>query len=382
MIKTYNIHLVILLVALTGNFLVHSQVTNPERYDKRWVTDTSNRIASLTEFQALMPRDGFQVFDNPAFLDKSTGIKSYYEHEPVISVVLNGEAKAYPLNILTYHELANDEVGRVPVLVSYCPLCNSGLVFDRRLKTAESEYLLDFGVSGMLRKSDMVMWDRQTESWWQQISGQSLVGQLAGSELELIPSTIISVKEFFDIYPEGLILSNKTGNKQLESERYGTNVYVGYDSKEEPSKKFYNEELDSRLPAMERVIHIGGDSEYRIYPFSVIRKKGVINDAFHGNRVVIFYKKGVVSVLDKHEINQSKDVGAATVFIPIIDGQHLTFRKKNDQFIDEQTGSLWNIAGQCVSGPLQGEQLMIEPHGQHFAFAWLTFYPDSEIYQE
>ena len=111
-------------------------------------------------------------------------------------------------------------------------------------------------------------------------------------------------------------------------------------------------------------------------------KKGVINDTFKSSNVVLFYKSGTVSVLDEYDISVSKNVGSVTVFNAVVDGQHLTFKKKGKDFIDINTKSKWDITGHCFSGELQGKQLEIEPHSNHFAFAWLAFNPDSEIYKE
>ncbi len=145
---------------------------NPKNLDVDWKTDTSNRIASLEEFTALLVPDGIPPIDKPEFWNVEEAAKIFFEHEPFIVIEIEGEAKAYPLSILTYHEIVNDMLGGVPISVSYCPLCNAAIVFDRRLTFKGTEMLLDFGVSGMLRNSDLVMWDRQTESWWQQFTSR------------------------------------------------------------------------------------------------------------------------------------------------------------------------------------------------------------------
>ncbi|MBL4625017.1 MAG: DUF3179 domain-containing protein [Flavobacteriales bacterium] len=172
---------------------------NSLNINSNWKTDTNNvhsSVESLNEFKALIPRDVIPPIDNPNFWSKKQALDSLFGHEPVIAIEINGEAKGYPLSILMYHEIVNDIVGGVPVTGSYCPLCNAGIVFDRRLKFDDNEYELDFGVSGMLRNSDMVMWDRQTETWWQQFTGEGLVGKLQGALLTQIPSITISVEDF------------------------------------------------------------------------------------------------------------------------------------------------------------------------------------------
>ena len=135
--------------------------------------------------------------------------------EPVINLALNGEHRAYPIQILIWHEIVNDQIGDRPVTVTFCPLCNTSIVFDRRL----SDQTLDFGTTGNLRHSDLVMWDRQTELWWQQITGEAIVGELTGSKLTLLPSAIVSFEAFRRAYPEGQVLSRDTGFNR----KYGEN---------------------------------------------------------------------------------------------------------------------------------------------------------------
>ena len=221
---------------------------NPRKLDLGWRTDTSIHIVPLSEFTALMKPDGIPSIDAPKFWERTRAKEFYFEHEPVIAIEKNGSAKAYPLSVLMYHEIVNDNLGELPILVTYCPLCNAGIVFDRRLTFEGKSNLLDFGVSGMLRKSDLVMWDRQTESWWQQLMGEALVGKLAGAELTFINSQIISVSKFFEAYPKGLILSTETGHTR----EYGTNPYTGYDDPVNKQPRLFQEEVDTRLPAMER----------------------------------------------------------------------------------------------------------------------------------
>jgi len=133
---------------------------------------------------------------------------------------------------------------------------------------------------------------------------------------------------------------------------------------------------------MERVVDIRSLGEFKIYPFSIAAEKGVINDEFNGKNVVLFYQSGVVSVLDKKEISESKDIGTVTVFNSLLDGEVLKFKKVDDKFIDTKTSSVWDITGRCIEGKLKGKQLEIEPHGNHFAFAWLAFHPDTKIFGE
>ncbi|CAN5413914.1 DUF3179 domain-containing protein [soil metagenome] len=357
------------------------QIQTPRNIPYNWKTDTTKRSVELAEITVALPKGAFPKIDYPEFMDKKEGLANFFKHEPVISVEINGEAKAYPLNMLTIHEISNDTLGGIPILPTFCPLCNAGIVYDRRLNFEDKQHELEFVVSGMLRKSDMIMYDKQTETWWQQLMGHAIAGAFNGAELEIIPSLIISVEAFFQRYPNGRILSKKTGNLQVEA-RYGKNYYEDYDDlASSPMEGFFNKEnIDDRLPPMERIVDVHAEGAYKVYPFSKIAEKGVINDTFKSKNIVIFYQSGTVSVLDKKEISQSKDIGAATVFNREVNNQVLTFKKEGNKFKDDQTKSEWDITGKCIAGSLKGSQLRIEPHGNHFAFAWLAFFPDSVIY--
>ncbi len=362
-----------------GIFESYSQSFVRGRFDPRWKTDTLKRVVNLIDFKSLMPRDGFEVFNNPGFILKEEAYNYYFRFEPVIAIEIEGEARAYPLNILTFHEIANDEIQGIPISVTYCPLCNAGIVYDRRYNYGDKDFVFDFAVSGMLRKSDMVMWDKQTETWWQQLTGEGLVGELSGEQLDFFPSVIVSVEEFFDSYPDGKIMLSHL--KDNYGTKYGHNPYSKYDSLGNNGSRFFDEEIDSRLPAMERVVDIENGGKYKIYPFKKIRKKKVINDDFEGKSIVIFYSGETVSILDERDIRESNHIGTATVFSSIVEGKKLMFKRKNGRIIDDITESTWDITGKCTDGELVGKQLVTEVHSNHFAFAWLAFHPDSEIYE-
>ncbi len=359
------------------------QLNNPKNLEFTWKTDTNKTIVDLSELNIVLPPRSFTVLDYPDFIGNSEGMKTFLRNEPVLAISIGNQAKAYPLNMLTIHEIANDTFGSIPIVATYCPLCNSGLVFERTLEFDDKETVLEFEVSGLLRNSDMVMMDRTTESWWQQLMGQAIVGEMAGSNLKIVPSLIISVEEFFKRYPNGQILSKNTGNEKIMA-RYGKNYYENYDSiGNKPWSKFFEaDKLDQRLPAMERIVNIHSGPHFKVYPFSAVEKKGVVNDTFKNKHVVLFHKKGTISVLDSKDLKGSKDIGSVTVFEPVVNGRKLTFYKNGNRFFDHETGSVWDITGRCTEGELKGTQLTIESHSNHFAFAWLAFYPDTEIYQE
>jgi hypothetical protein len=150
-----------------------------------WQTDFSQHSVPLSEFQSGgPPRDGIPPIDNPRYVSPAEADTWLAPDEPVIAVALEQDdehvvARAYPLQILLWHEIVNDTLGETPVTVTFCPLCYTAVAYDRRLEPGGTIY--DFGTTGNLRHSDLVMWDRQTESWWQQFSGEAIVGELTGA---------------------------------------------------------------------------------------------------------------------------------------------------------------------------------------------------------
>ena len=272
-----------------------------------------------------------------------------------------------------WHEIVNDEIQGQPVSITFCPLCYTAIAFDRRLDGK----VLDFGVSGMLRHSDMVMYDRQTETWWQQISGEAIVGDLTGKILKQFPSQIVSFGQFTKAFPKGSVLSRETGFDR----RYGDNPYRGYDDLTKTPFLFRGKP-DQRLKPMEKLVVVEIGSVARGYPHSITREQRVISDRVGTTDVVIFHADGAASALDDGQISNSKDVGSTGVFISQIDGQKLTFAYDKGDFVDDQTKSRWNIFGLASDGKLKGKQLKQIQAGDYFAFAWLIFKPSTQIYKQ
>ncbi len=317
------------------------------------------------------PRDGIPSIDDPQFIGPAEAGEWLADIEPVIALEINGEARAYPLQVMTWHEITNDTVGGVPVAVTFCPLCNSAITFDRRFNGD----VFEFGTSGLLRKSDLVMYDRTTETLWQQFTGEGIIGDLAGEQLDFVPSSLISFADFKAAYPEGEVLSRDTGF----SRRYGENPYMGYDAIGN-SPFLYSGPTDGRLPAMERVVTVPLANADVAYPLSILSEVGVINDTQAGQDMVVFHTPGTSSALGAKSIAAAEDVGATGIFNPNVNGQKLTFKKNGDQIIDEKTGSTWNVVGQATDGPLAGTQLESVVHADHFWFSWAAFKPDTIIY--
>ncbi len=354
--------------------LINSSVSANPFLKSQWLdTDFDNSIIDISEVMSGgPPRDGIPSIDSPQFDTTRQAGKWLDEREPVILVDLNGEVRAYPLQLLIYHEIINDQIGDTPISVTFCPLCNSSVVFDRRLDGR----VLDFGTTGLLRKSDMVMYDRQTDSWWQQIIGKGIVGEYAGVTLTQIPSSIVSFADFAEVNPAAKVVNRKTGY----SRPYGNNPYRGYDNINQTPFLFRGE-LDPRLPPMERVMHIRSDESEKLYPFSRLKQAGVVNDTLGDTQVVLFSREGLLSVLDASSIKKSRSIQAVTAFKRDLDGQLLDFEVRAGEIVDRQTESRWNLLGQAISGELKGQSLSLAQSGIHFAFAWLAFNPDVEIFQ-
>jgi hypothetical protein len=315
------------------------------------------------------PPDGIPPIDDPVFEDITAGDEWLVDGQPVIALAVAGEARAYPLAILTRHEIANDEIAGIPVAVTFCPLCNAAIVFKR---TVDGE-VLRFGVSGNLRHSDLIMWDNKTLSWWQQFTGKAIVGEKTGAQLEMIPAQLVSWRDFKAAFPNGKVLAG--GGRP-----YGQNPYVDYDSSTQPF--LFLGEPDPRLPATERVLgYFSGDTAIA-YPLPVIADKGLIEDTIDGRDVVIFYEPGQLSALDRALIAESKEVGSAGMFAPEVAGRKLTFRYDGGLITDNETGSTWDVFGRAISGELAGAQLEPVLSHTHFWFAWAAFRPDTAVYGE
>lgn len=357
------------------------QIQNPDKLKYNWKTDTSKHEVPLSDLTLTTPRDVIPTLSYPGFIKRTDPLNKYFEYEPVIAIQQNGSAKAYPLSILTMYELANDSFGGQELMITFCPMCHAAIVFNRQVDVNGNKLLLNFGISGILMHNDMVMYDRETETWWEQLMGTAIVGALSGTTLEFMPSMLISVKDYFDRYPNGEILSPE-GIKIAKHHRHKPFHHLEHDSEKMSKTFFLPEKTDPRLPPLEHVVDIHIQDHTTIYPYSAIAAKGVINDAYNGQHFVIFYHGETVSVLDEDKLSKSKHIGSATAFRSNLDGMNLTFKKSGDYFIDEQTGSRWDITGFCREGEKKGKQLWLMPHSNHFAFAYLAFYPESEIYDK
>ncbi len=352
-----------------------AQETPPVARGDSWETDFSKHTVPLSEIKSGgPPKDGIPAIDDPSFVSVDEADGWLEDPEPIATVRRGGETKAYPLRILTWHEIVNDRIGGDPVSVTFCPLCNTTLAFER---TFDGQ-VLDFGTTGRLRKSDLVMYDRQTETWWQQATGEAIVGRYAGRELTFVPSPVLSWETVKERHPDARVLSRDTGYDRP----YGRNPYTGYDRRQGPIARFFSGEPDDRLPAMERVVALHFGDESVAVPYSALEEEKTVRVEVGDREVVVFWAPGTASALDTQSIPEGRDVGSTNVFQPAVDGRTLRFEPEGDgRFRDTETGSVWTITGEAVAGELEGSELEAVAHGNHFWFAWVAFRPETRVFK-
>ena len=346
----------------------------PSGAERQFTTDFSKHTIPYSDIlSGGPPKDGIPAIDNPIFISVDEADQFLDDLEPVIFLKIGEEARAYPLQILTWHEIVNDVVGGNPVTVTFCPLCNTAIAFDRNF----DGQVLDFGTTGRLRFSNLIMYDRQSETWWQQATGEGIAGEYTGQQLTFLPASIIGWGEFKGNFPEGQVLSRETGFQR----DYGRNPYAGYDNINNSPFLFRGPETPGVLPAMARVLTVELNSDAVAYPYEVLQEQGAINDTLAESEIVIFWQPGTASALDASRIAEGQDVGAGVSFSREVDGQILTFSYDGEKITDDQTDSEWDVFGRAVSGELAGTQLEPIVSVNHFWFSWAAFKPETRVYQ-
>lgn len=268
----------------------------PERWRAQWPsTDFSKRAVPFEEIhEGGPPKDGIPAIDAPLFV-ASDGAHALVDRDPVVSLSIDGEARAYPVRVLIWHEIVNDRIGGTDVSVTYCPLCNTAIAFDGSIDGR----VLSFGVTGKLRHSDMLMYDRQTESWWQQASGEAVVGAMTGTVLRQLPARLESFAAFRARHPEGRVLvpGDPAGRP------YGHTPYAGYEDSGWPFL-YRGRPLDG-ITALERVVVVGS----RAWTVDLLKVRGVVEDG----DLRLEWTPGQASPFDTPEIAAGRDVGNVVV---------------------------------------------------------------------
>ena len=302
------------------------------------------------------PPDGIPSIDFPKFVSVEEGDEFLVDFDKVVGININGDIRAYPLQILVWHEIVNDIVGGIPVAVTYCPLCFTNQVFDRTVNNT----ILQFGTSGKLYNNNLVMYDRSSNSLWSQAIGQGIVGKHAGIKLEKFPFDVAYWKDWKQLYPNTKVLSRETGTVRP----YGADPYKDY--YDSPDVLFPVSNKDNRLELKEIVIGLERGEINKAYKIQDIEKLKVINDQLNNESVTLFSLHPLM----------------ARVFDSSVKGQKLIFQYNNSNNIvtDEQTGSQWNFEGMSINGTLKGEQLSRLPFDEGYWFEWVTFHPQTLVY--
>ena len=314
--------------ALAFLLVAASAAANPASWQPAWPkTDFSMHSVPFEEIMSGgPPKDGIPSIDDPKFvpLAEATDLA---DTEPVIAVRIGDDARAYPLRVLIWHEIVNDTVGGTPVSVTYCPLCNSAIVFDRRLDGR----VLDFGTTGKLRRSDLVMYDRQTESWWQQFTGTGIVGELNGRMLKILPARVESFALFKQRHADGRVLVPSSAAMRP----YGMNPYTGYDSAARPF--LYRGDLPEGIAPMAYVVKVGKEA----WPLKLLRERKELT----AGDLRLRWVPGQNSALDSGAIAEGRDIG--------------------NVIVERRDGEAWKD----------------EVHDLTFAFVFHAFVPDGTLHK-
>jgi hypothetical protein len=302
------------------------------------------------------PPDGIPSIDSPKFVSTEDGNKFLEDSDKILGINIDGDIRAYPLQILVWHEIVNDNVGGIPVVVTYCPLCFTNQVFNRTV----NQIVLEFGTSGKLYNSNLVMYDRTSKSLWSQALGEGIVGKYAGIKLERIPFDVAYWKDWKQLYPNSKVLSRDTGSVRP----YGADPYGDYYTS--PDVLFPISNRDDRLGLKEIIVGLENGGVNKAYNIQDVQNQKVINDQFNNKSVALFSLYPLM----------------VRVFDPVVNGQTLIFEynSKNNTFTDKQTGSQWNLEGTSIEGQMNGNELLRLPFDEGFWFEWAAFHPKTEVY--
>lgn len=318
------------------------------------------------ELVDVLPAGRILAIDRPSFEQPALAESWLRPAEPVVVVAVGQDARAYPLAILVWHEVVNDTIGGVPVAVTYSPLANAAVAFDRRVGgRAES-----FGVSGKLYRSNLVMVDRRSISLWTQFDGRAVAGPSKGARLTVVPAQISTLAAFRIAYPAGGVLARPADSGRA----YGFNPYARYDSRSAPFGGFIALALDRRLNPMERIVGVSIGGEAHAFRARSLRQHRVSMVALGARPVVLFWELGTRSALDAADISEGRAVGSSGVFDPMPHGDFY-LHPATDSIRDRKTDSRWSVLGIATEGPLKGKRLTPLPHVDAFWFAWAAFYP-------
>jgi hypothetical protein len=237
--------------------------------------------------------------------------------------------------------------------------------------------VLNFGTTGLLRFSNLIMYDRLTESWWQQATGEAVAGNYTGTVLHSYPATIVAWQDFRESFPSSEVLSQETGF----SRNYGSNPYIGYDDISSSPFLYSGQPTPQSMPPMARVLTLDLNQDAVAFPYAILEEIGIANETVGGEPIVVFWQPGLASPLDATTVGAGRDIGSVAAFYRRLEDIELSFAFANGVITDDQTYSTWDIFGHAVKGPLAGSQLIPAVSINHFWFSWAAFKPETRIYQ-
>jgi Protein of unknown function (DUF3179) len=292
--------------------------------------------------------------------------------DPVFGVELNGAARAYPLRILDWHEMANDVVGGVPVSLAYCTLCGAGVLFDARTR----EHTHTFGSSGFLMRSNKLMYDRETRTLWNQLTGEPVLGPLAGGRIRLrqLPLVTTTWGRWRRLHPDTRVLDIRTGHQRVYENGA---AYADYFASDDPL--FPAKDPGRGLEPKERVLALRIGEAAKAYPLDRVLPRRVVNDRLGGRAVVIVAAGGRV-------VTRGVDVGSALAAAYEAGAELRAFARGTHRFraagadaLADEHGRRWRVTEQALASPA-GERLERLPAHLAYAFGWLAYFPRTEIY--
>lgn len=313
--------------------------------------------------------DAIPPLDSPRYEEAAAGDWLQPTDLVLGYVAADGAAYAYPNKILNFHEIVNDVLGGEPVLITFCPLCRSSVVYDRRL----GDETLTFGNTSALYLSDMVMFDRETYSYWWQVPGEAIVGMLAGERLTPLASETMEWRTWRALHPDTKLLSRDTGFARNYDRDPFTNLGESLDTGARPFQST-PAETDGRLDPSEMVLGLEVDGEHAVYSLTRIGD-GVRNGDLAERPIAVFSAAagpGGAAFFADPEVGDEFDV-------ELDDDERLTFEAGGGVWRDDQTESIWDLGGRAIEGPLTGLQLERVPSRATFWYAFVAAFPDAEL---
>ena len=352
-----GIALIAIFVIIPGSEPSENSLIIPESSDDGiMITNGQKHLVPLNKIKSGgPPKDGIPSIDNPQFTEASNE-NHVSDDDIVIGLEINGDARAYPLLILVWHEIVNDNVGGVPVAVTYCPLCYTNQVFERVINGQEVE----FGTSGKLYNSNLVMYDRLTNSYWSQAMGKAITGELTGYELNIVPFDVITWQDWKNLFPDTVVLTTDTGHVRA----YGVDPYGDYYT--DSRIIFPVDNNDDRMHPKEIILGFNDGEIYKAYRQEDVESSITINDQINNKPILL------VSLFQ----------GDTRAFERTLDDKVLEFFFDDNKIFDTETNSEWNYDGVAISGPLEGTELIRLPFNPGFWFEWVAFYPETEVFGE